>query len=59
MSETVQDIRLQRALERGFIPQDATEVQIRAGLEDMHEAPLSVLGQYALLDTIEATSQAS
>jgi hypothetical protein len=52
MTENLQEYRIQRAIERGFIPEEATETQIAIGLETMHEAPLSGLGQYAMADTI-------
>lgn len=54
MTENLAELKLQLALERGFIPENATEVQQAIGLETMHEAPLSALGEYALIQTVDA-----
>lgn len=59
MTENISDFRMQKALERGFIPQDATEHEIAVGLEEMHGAPLNSLGQYALGETVDVVIQAS
>lgn len=53
MTESLQDFRLQKAIERGFIPpEEATPTQIERGLEDMHTAPLEALGRYAVAQDV-------
>jgi hypothetical protein len=54
MSENLAELKLQLAIERGFIPKNATEIQQAIGLETMHQAPLSALGEYALMQTVNS-----
>lgn len=53
------NFRVQKAIERGFVPEDYTELQLRVGLEELHEAPLTALGRFAMAVEPESTPQAS
>jgi hypothetical protein len=59
MNENLNELRVLLAIERGFIPQEANELQVAAGLETMHHAPLNAVGEYALIDSVEVAQEAS
>ena len=60
MSENLSEFRIQKAIERGFIPaEEATKNQVEQGLEDMHSASLEAVGRYATAQEINIVDQAS
>jgi hypothetical protein len=60
MSESLREFRIQKAIERGFIPaEEATETQVELGLEDMHTASLEAAGRYAVAQSVDVVVQAS
>ena len=48
MSNDLHELRVQLAIERGFIPPEPNETEVAVGLETMHEAPLHALGRFAV-----------
>lgn len=48
MNDDLNELRIQLAFERGFIPPEASETEVAIGLETMHEAPLDALGRFAV-----------
>jgi hypothetical protein len=60
MSESLREFRIQKAIDRGFIPaEEATETQVELGLENMHSASLEAVGQYAVAQEVGVVDQAS